>query len=112
MLFDFSRDILGAGRGNMTPKRRFFRYLPLYSSDEYTRGLTVYFTGHGIVGIEAHFTRSSQLSGCRQGCSLYFPLYLEERIAHTWLRIINSSSLAFAAPALTVSLAYIHCRLC
>ena len=85
------------------PQRRFFGYLPLYSGIVYINGLTVYLSGNGIVGLEAHFTGTSQLSGSRNGCPEYFPLHPGERIAHAWLRIANSRSRIFAAPALTVS---------
>ncbi len=100
-LFDFNRDIM---RSTVTaPKRRFFRHLSLYSGDEYIKGLSIHVSGHGIVGLEAHFTRTSQFSGYRSGCEIYFPLHPEERITYAWLRIVNSRSLAFAAPALVVS---------
>jgi hypothetical protein len=42
-----------------------------------------------MVGLEAHFPHVSQLSGCRSGCSLYFPLGPEEQIAYCWLRVVN-----------------------
>jgi hypothetical protein len=100
-LFDFERDIM---RSTATaPKRRFFRHLSLYSGDEYIKGLSIYVSVHGIVGLEAHFTETSRFSGCRSGCPLYFPLSPGERIAYAWLRIYNAPSLVFAAPALTVS---------
>lgn len=100
-LFDFDRDIM---HSNFTaPERRFFRYLSLYSGDEYIKSLSIYVSGHGIVGLEAHFARTSRLSGYRSGCELYFPLWPEEWIAYAWLRIVNSPSPAFAAPALIVS---------
>jgi hypothetical protein len=91
--------------------RRFLRYISLYNGAEYISGLTLYHGPSGIVGLEAHFTRTSQLSGNRDGRALYFPLYPEEKIAYTWLRIINFPSLAFYSPALTVSSQQICYRL-
>jgi len=100
VLFDLHRDIIRS----MTdpPERRFFRYLSLCSKDEYIQGLSVHVSGRGIVGLETHFARTSQLSGYRGGCVLHFPLCPEERIAYAWLRIVNSPSSAFGAPALVV----------
>ena len=82
---------------------RFFGYLPLSSGSVYTSGITVYLSGNGIIGLESHFTETSQLSGSRNGCPKYFPLHLSERIAYAWLRIANSRSPVFGAPALIVS---------
>jgi hypothetical protein len=93
-----------------TRERRFFRYLPLFNDAEYIKGLTVYQNGNGITGLEAHFTQSSLLSGCRDGCALYILLCPGERIAYAWLRILNYYSIAFAAPTLIVSSEYIHYR--
>jgi hypothetical protein len=81
----------------------FFGYLPLYSGSVYISGLTVYLSGNGIIRLEAYFTETSQLSGSRNSCPKYFPLHPSERIAYAWLRIANSRSPVFAAPALTVS---------
>jgi hypothetical protein len=109
-LFDFHRDIMGYSRSTTAnPSRRFWRYISLYNGAEYISGLTLYHDLSGIVGLEAHFTRTSQLSGNRDGCALYFSLYPEEKIAYTWLRILN-----FSAPyslALTVSSQQICCQL-
>lgn len=102
-LFDFRRDILRTITKG-PPRRRFFRYLPLYCEKEYASGLTVYISTHGIIGLEAYFTRTSQLSGSRRGCALHFPLRAQERIVYTWLRIVNSISPAFIAPMLAVGL--------
>jgi hypothetical protein len=99
-LFNFHRDILRSVTD--IPQRCFFRYLPLYCKMEHTNGLTVYVSTRGIVGLEAHFTRSSRMSGSRHGCALYFPLCTQERIVYTWLRIVNSPSPVFIAPMLTV----------
>jgi hypothetical protein len=99
-LFDFRRDILHST--TEVPRRCFLRYLSLYCEMEYTNGLTVYMSTRGIVGLEAHFTRTSRLSGSRHGCALHFPLCAQERIVYTWLRIVNSISPAFIAPVLTV----------
>jgi hypothetical protein len=101
-LFDFDRDIIRSVA--TSAERRFFRYLSLYLKDEYTRGLSVYVSGNGIVGLEVHFTRISRLSGYRSGCALHFSLCPDERIAYVWLRVVNSPSSAFAAPALAVSI--------
>jgi hypothetical protein len=87
----------------MNPGRRFFRYLTLYNGAEYIKGLTLYHTANGIAGLEAHFEQTSQFLGCRNGCALYFPLCPNERIAYAWLRILNFSSIVWAAPALMVS---------
>src|SRR6266480_3262525 len=84
-LFDFDRDILGFR--HPVAKRRFFRYLSLHNDDEYASGLTAYISATGIVGLEAHFTRTSRLSGCRNGCVLHFPFLPNEWIAYAWLRI-------------------------
>jgi hypothetical protein len=87
-----------------TCQRRFFRYLSLYNGDEYIKGLTIYQTNNNIIGLEAHFTQTSQLSGCRIGSAIYFPLAPNERIAYAWLRVIDfNSPLAWAPPALVVS---------
>ena len=102
-LFDFERDIMHSNRPITNPERRFFRFLPLYNNTEYINGLTLYHTADGIVGLEAHFEQTSQLSGCRDGCALYFPLCPNERIAYAWLRIRDFSSIVWAAPALMVS---------
>ncbi|PBP19331.1 hypothetical protein BUE80_DR009929 [Diplocarpon rosae] len=99
-LFDFERDVIRSVP--RSTKRRFFRYLSLFSKDEYTRGLSVYFSGHGIVGLEVHFSRVSKLSGYREGCELHLSLCPGERIARVWLRTVNSPSTAFAAPALVI----------
>lgn len=81
---------------------RFLRYLPLLSGNEYVKGLTVYISGNNTVGLEAHFNESSQLSGHRKGCPIHFPLYPNERIAHVWLRFVNSPSIVFAMPAVVI----------
>ncbi|KAF4619056.1 hypothetical protein G7Y89_g14789 [Cudoniella acicularis] len=102
-LFDFDRDIIGSSRPTLqNPQPRYFEYLSLFSGNEHINGLTVYLSGNGMVGLEAHFTRTSQLLGSRDGCSKYLPLDPSERIALTWLRIVNSRSPAFAAPTLTI----------
>lgn len=101
MLFDFDRDIIQSTTRN--PARRFFRYLSLYNRDEYAKGLSIYMSRNSIVGLGAHFTRTSQFSGHQYGCELYFPLYDGEQIAYAWLRISSSLSPAFAEPALVVS---------
>lgn len=114
LLFDYGRDISGSRIPvTKTPKRRFFRYLPLYSGDEYINGLTVYTNGGSIVGLEAHFGRTSQLSGFRIGCPQYFPLQLNEQIAYAWLRIYDIDSLALNQRSLVVSYVrslHIDCR--
>lgn len=79
-LFDFDRDIIRSVP--TSAKRLFFRYLSLHLKDEYIRGLSVYVSGHSIVGLEVHFTRVSRLLGYRKGCALYFSLCLDERIAY------------------------------
>ncbi|KAH6692790.1 hypothetical protein BKA61DRAFT_281285 [Leptodontidium sp. MPI-SDFR-AT-0119] len=99
-LFDFDRDIIRSVP--ISAERRFFRYLSLYFKNEYTRGLSVYISGRGIVGLEVHFTCVSRLSGHRSGCALHFSLFPDERIAYVWLRVVNSPSSAFAAPALVI----------
>ncbi|KAH9208844.1 hypothetical protein DL95DRAFT_32875 [Leptodontidium sp. 2 PMI_412] len=99
-LFDFDRDVIRSVP--RSAKQLFFRYLSLCFKDEYTRGLSVYVSGHGIVGLEAHFSRVSRLSGYRRGCALHFSLCPDERIAYVWLRVVNSPSSAFAAPALVI----------
>jgi len=99
-LFDFDRDVM-----HFEPRsaqRRFFRYLSLWSKDEYTRGISVYISGHGIVGLEVHFTSFSRLSGTRKGCTLHLSFCPDERIAHVWLRVLNTPSSAFATPALVI----------
>jgi len=104
-LFDFDRDVM-----HFEPRsaqRRFFRYLSLWSKDEYTRGISVYISGHGIVGLEVHFTSFSRLSGTRKGCTLHLSFCPDERIAHVWLRVLNTPSSAFATPALVVSIWYL-----
>jgi len=98
-LFDFNRDILSITKA---PTRHFFRYISLYNGYEHIKGLTIYNSVSGIVGLEAYFNRGLQLSGYRTGCALHFPLHAKERIAYAWLRIINSNSPAFAEPALIV----------
>jgi hypothetical protein len=100
-LFDFDRDIIRSVRRNA--KRRFFRYVSLYCNGEHTKGLSVYVSGRGIVGLEVHFNSVSRLSGHRRGCALHFSLCPDERIAYMWLRVVNSPSSAFAAPAIAVS---------
>jgi hypothetical protein len=112
-LFDYGRDITGSRSPvSKTPKRRFFRYLPLYGGDEYINGLTVYTINPSIVGLEAHFRRSSRLSGFRSGCPQYFPLQPNERIAYAWLRIYDIDSLAFNQRSLVVSYAHPHIGRC
>jgi hypothetical protein len=111
-LFDFDRDLIGSSRPMLHKHQpRFFRYLPLYSGSVYISGLTVYLSGNGIIGLEAHFTETSQLSGSRNGCPKYFPLHPSERIACAWLRVANSRSPVFSALALTVSGIRIRCSL-
>lgn len=101
VLFDFDRDILHSTP--IPPERRFFRYLSLYRGDEYTKGLSIYVSGNGIVGLEAHFASTSRLSGYRSGRVLHFPLYPKERIAYAWIRILTYyGSSAFVNPALMV----------
>lgn len=99
-LFDFDRDIMQSA--TIHPKRRFFRYLSLINEGEYANGLSIYMSRSSVVGLGAHFTRTSQFSGNRCGCELYFSLDLRERIAYAWLRIVNSRSAAFATPALAI----------
>jgi hypothetical protein len=108
MSFNFDRDITDPSHSSiMTRKRRFFQYLPLDRNGEYITGLTIYQNGLGIAGLEAHFTHMSQLSGCRSGCSLYFPLGPKEQIAYSWLRVVNFNP-AFYGLALAVSPKYIR----
>ncbi len=103
-LFDYHRDLAGfSSTVSNTPKRRFFRYLPLYSCDEYFTGLTVYTTSVSVVGLEAHFRRGSRLLGFRIGCPQHFPLQANERIAYAWLRIYDIESLGFNQRSLAVS---------
>lgn len=64
-------------------------------------GLAMYHSGNGIVGLEAHFTRSSRLSGSRRGCPIYFPLGSKERIDFVWRRVYNKSPVQ-KAPTLIV----------
>jgi len=100
-LFDFDRDIIHSA--TTASKRRFFRHLSLYSGNEYIKGLCIYVSVQGIVGLEAHFTQTSHYSGYRSGCRLYIPLSPGEQIAYAWLRIYYARSIIFGAPALTVS---------
>ncbi|KAE8440308.1 hypothetical protein EG329_009453 [Mollisiaceae sp. DMI_Dod_QoI] len=84
-----------------SPQTRYFRYLPLLEGNEYATGLAMYHSGNGIVGLEAHFTRTSRLSGSRNGCPIYFPLGSKERIDFVWRRVQNTSSVQ-ATPSLTI----------
>jgi hypothetical protein len=103
-LFDYNRDVAGfSSTVRKTPKRRFFRYVSLYSCDEYITGLTVYTTSGSVVGLEAHFGRSSRLWGFRVGCPQHFPLRANKRIAYAWLRIYDIESLGFNQRSLVVS---------
>jgi hypothetical protein len=102
-LFDFDRDMMSSSRSTIRNRGRRFFNLPLYNDAEYIRGLTLYQTGNGIIGLEAHFTETSQLSGYRDGCALYFLLCPNEWIGYAWLRILDFSSIIWAAPALIVS---------
>jgi hypothetical protein len=101
-LLDFDRDFIGSIRPDKIRQQRFFRYLPLFNGNAYIIGLTAYISGNGIVGLEAHFTGTSCLSGSRKGCGIHFTLHPSERIAYAWLRIIDSRSAVFTAPALAV----------
>jgi len=74
----------------------------LYHEDEYTTGLTLFVSGSGISGLEAHFTKVSLLSGCRDGCARHFSLDPDERIKYAWLRITLSSFAIMARPSLVV----------
>ena len=100
----FDDEITHAYSRPHSPDRwRFFRLLPLLSNNEYIRGLTVYVWGNNTVGLEAHFTSSTKLSGYQNGCPIHCSLHPNERIAYVWLRIADSSSIAFAIPAIVVS---------
>ncbi len=101
-LFNYSRDILHEQTTNLG--KLLFGYLPLYEGEEYATGLSAYISNSGIVGLESHFRRVSRLSGCRNGCAIYFPLYTAEHISHVWLRIVHGGSNALCVPTLTVSL--------
>jgi hypothetical protein len=90
--------------GYIMPEQRFFRYLPLRSNTLYTSGLTIYWQGNGMVGLEAQFKgASSYLSGSRHGVALHYPLSPGEQVAYVWLRIIPGPSYLFATPSFTVS---------
>lgn len=104
-LFDFDRDINKESSCYLQPSptsARLFRYLSLYNKDEYVKGLTVFVSGNGISGIQAHFTKKSFFSGSRNGCARYFLLGADERIIYVWLRIILSSFAVLAQPSLVV----------
>lgn len=70
-------------------QRRFCRYISFYSGEEYIDVLSVYVSRFGTVGIEAHFTNISRLTGNRNGCVIHFPLRPKERIAYAWLRSLD-----------------------
>ncbi|RDL41647.1 uncharacterized protein BP5553_01626 [Venustampulla echinocandica] len=101
-IFDFERDIIGSIRPDKAPRKRFYRYLPLLQGNEYVSGLTIYLTGNGILGLEAHFTKTSHLSGCRKGCAIHFSLHPRERIVYAWLRTLDLPSPALAIPTLRI----------
>jgi hypothetical protein len=107
-LFDYGRDI--SGSRSHVRKRRFLRYLPLSSGDEYITGLTVYTSSGSILVLEAHFGQRSLLSGLRSGCPQYFPFQLKECIAYAWLRIYDIDSLALNQRSLVVSYAHLLYR--
>jgi hypothetical protein len=94
----------GSIYGRVMPRQRFFQYLPLCFNKLYTSGLTVYWHGNGIVGLEAHFKEALSLyCGSRNGVALYYPFSPGERVSRIWLRIIPGPSYLFAAPSLLVS---------
>jgi hypothetical protein len=101
-LFDFERDIMNKPR----PARAkiFLRYLALYYDGEYTNGLTVYSSGSGLIGIEAHFRNISKLSGSCKGSAQHFPILCNERIAHVWIRVVDNGIPIVATPTIVVSI--------
>lgn len=88
----------------------FYRHLRLVHDNEYARGITIYSTSSYMTGLEAHFTKTSHLSGHRRGCARHLPLHPRERISHALLRIIDFPSLAFEEFALDVSSDYHYAR--
>jgi hypothetical protein len=103
-LFDFDQDFISLIQPNKIRQQRFFRYLPLFSGNEYIISLTVYVSRNGIVRLKAYFTRTSRLLDSRKGCKIHFPLYSNKQIVYAWLRIVDFRSAVFAAPALAVGL--------
>lgn len=82
---------------------QFFTYLSLYENNDHASGLTLYMSGHGVNGLEAHFSGVSRLSGNRKGCPRYFAFDPKERIAYAWLQFPNYESRAPVFPSLIVS---------
>jgi hypothetical protein len=65
---------------------QFFRYLPLHVKNRYAKGITVYISDDGILGLEAHFDNHSRMSDLRSGYALYFHFRPTEQIAYIWIR--------------------------
>ena len=87
---------------------RMFKYLPFMKGRDYMTGLTIYCGTAGgddglrMTGIEAHFGPTSQLSGSREGCAMYFHFSPGEKIAYMWLRSCGDPWSGYLRPSLVV----------
>jgi hypothetical protein len=86
-----------------TPNPQFFRCLPLQNKNRYAKGMTVYISDEGIVGLEAHFDNHSQISGLRRGCAFYYQFHATEQIAYVWIHVPHENLRTILASAIQVS---------
>jgi hypothetical protein len=87
-------------RGRSFSRFEFHRYLPLYSGKNPAEGLTIYCSNNGIVGLRAHFSKSTHSTGSQNGVPIYFPFKSGEEIQYIWYRL---GLLSADPPTLVVS---------
>lgn len=65
----------------------FIRYLPFFRGTELARGVTVFCSSSGIIGMAAHFKDDTYFSGYRDGVPMYASFSEGEAIKNIWYRL-------------------------
>ena len=69
----------------------FIRYLPLFCGKEAAKGLTMFCSPTGVIGMAAHFKHTTFYSGYRDGLPVYIPFVQGEGIRNMWYRLGEGS---------------------
>lgn len=74
-------------RMGSTSRFEFIRYLPLFCGKEAAKGLTMFCSPTGIIGMASHFQHTTFFSGYRDGLPTYISFLPGEGIKNVWYRL-------------------------